>query len=71
MNNSVKNSFYFEDFTNLIKTSDKELFKDIYCLLSKDFEYDEILYLTGYKDEVLSRLFSEYSYILNIISLID
>lgn len=69
-NKNPYENLYFEEILSKIKTinlKDSEIFNNIYFLLTPDFDFDEICYLTGYKDDIILTLIKKYKYLFNII----
>lgn len=61
---------YFEDALGLIKIQnpeDCEILKNIFFLLSPEFDFDEICYLTGYKDDLAYKTIKKYKFLFNFI----
>jgi hypothetical protein len=61
---------YFEDVIQKISTKDPknaQILNNIFCFLTPEYNFDEIVYLTGYKEDVLLMLFKKYKYLFNII----
>ncbi len=73
LNNSNSNKISEPNFEDIllkfksINIKDYEILINIYYLLSPDFEFDEICFLTGYKHEVLLNLFKTHKFLFNII----
>lgn len=65
-----KQLLFFEDILPQIKIEnikDYEIFMNIFYLFTDEHDFDEIVYLSGYKDDILSNLIKKYSYLFNII----
>jgi len=41
--------------------------KNIFFLLSPEFDFDEICYLTGYKDDLAYKTIKKYKFLFNFI----
>jgi hypothetical protein len=62
--------FYFEDVIHNIGLKDPksgQIFNNLFFLLTPDYCFDEIVYLTGYKEDVLLSFFKKYKYLFNVI----
>jgi hypothetical protein len=65
---------YFEDILLNLKKTDPQgyqVLNNIFFMLTPDYDYNEIMYLSGYKEDVLSKVFKKYKSYFNIIITID
>jgi hypothetical protein len=61
---------FFEDVIGIIKGSNPEAFeilKNIFFLLSPEFDFDDICFLTGYRDDIVLKIIKKYKYLFNVI----
>jgi hypothetical protein len=65
-----KGNIFFEDIIMKIKKEnlvDYKVIKDIIWFLNEDFDYDQIVNLSIYKDELINSTIKKYKYLFNII----
>lgn len=69
--NFTKKNMSFIDILCLMSQSDGEIFKNIKLFLTKDFNYEDLIYITGYSDEILSGFIEKYYYFFHVITVVD
>jgi len=64
------NKLCFEDVLNKLKKvseADFNVLNDIYCFLNTEFDFDQIVNLSMYKDDLINSTIKKYKYLFNVI----
>ncbi len=67
--NEPANKIFLENILEKIKIScesDYNVFNDIYYFLNNDFDFDQIVNLSIYKDDIINTTIKKYKYLFNI-----
>jgi hypothetical protein len=67
-------SVYFEDVLLNVKKTDPQgyqILNNIFFMLTPEYDYSEIMYLSGYKEDVFSKIFKKYKSLFNVIITTD
>ena len=69
--NYNKSKIFIEDLADILEESEFEVLDNIKNFLSLEYDYEALVYFTGYNDDVLSSIFSKYNYLFNTIIILD
>lgn len=64
------NKLFFEDVLDKIKKvseADFNVLNDIYYFLNAEFDFDQIVSLSVYKDDLINSTIKKYKYLFNVI----